>query len=95
MKLDVTDKAVEWYENEYEIIDMTQMRLFVRYGGIGGLIPGFSLGLSIETPNDIYAEKTINNMTFYIEKQDAWYFEDKDLLIDFNHDLQEPKFIYQ
>lgn len=95
MKLEITDKAVEWYENEYEITDMTQMRLFVRYGGIGGLIPGFSLGLSIETPNDIHAEKTINNLTFYIEKQDAWYFEDKDLFIDFNHDLQEPKFIYQ
>ena len=95
MNLEVTDKAVKWYENEYEITEKTPMRLFVRYGGIGGLIPGFSLGLSIENPNDIHAEKTINNITFYIEEQDAWYFEDKDLLIEFNHDLHEPKFIYE
>lgn len=95
MKLEVSDKAVEWYENEYEITNKTEMRLFVRYGGFGGLIPGFSLGLSIESPNEVHIKKTINKITFYIEKQDAWYFEDKDLFIEFNHDLHEPEFTYQ
>lgn len=95
MKLDVTNQAAEWYKNEYEISKKTELRLFVRYGGVGGLIPGFSLGVSIEEPNEIYTQKTIDSLTIYIEAQDAWYFDDKDLLIEFNQDLLEPEFTYE
>lgn len=95
MNLEITDNAIEWYENEYEIKEQTMLRLFVRYGGIGGLIPGFSLGISLENANDIHTKKTVGNLTFYIEEKDTWYFEDKDLLIEYSDELQEPKFIYQ
>ncbi len=94
MKLDITNLAAEWYEEEYDITKDTELRLFVRYGGVGGLIPGFSLGVNIEESDEIYAEKTIENLTIYIEEKDAWYFDDKNLLIEFNHDLSEPEFTY-
>ena len=95
MKLDVTHQAAEWYKEEYEIKKETELRLFVRYGGIGGLIPGFSLGVNIEKPDQIYAQKKVENLTIYIEEKDAWYFDDKDLLIEFNTDLSEPEFSYE
>ena len=95
MKLDITKEAVKWYENEYEITEITSLRFFVRYGGVGGLVPGFSLGISLEEPNDIYAKKEIDKLTFYIEQEDKWYFEKHDLYIDFNQELNEPEFIYQ
>lgn len=95
MKLDVTNQAAEWYKDEYEITQKTELRLFVRYGGVGGLVPGFSLGISIEEPDEIYTHKMIEDLTIYIEKTDAWYFDDTDLLIEFNQDLCEPEFIYE
>lgn len=95
MKLDITEDALKWYENEYEITENTDLRLFVRYGGVGGLIPGFSLGISLEEPNDIFVKKEINKLTFYIEQEDKWYFDNHDLYIGFNQKLKEPEFIYQ
>lgn len=95
MNLEITDQAIEWYKNEYEIKEDTMLRLFVRYGGVGGLIPGFSLGISLESPDEIHIKKTAGNLTFYIEEKDTWYFEDKNLYIGFNEDLHEPEFIYE
>ena len=95
MNLDITEAAAEWYKDEFDLSQKANLRLFVRYGGVGGLVPGFSIGINIEEPNQIYAKKTINSLTIYIEEKDAWYFGDKDLLIEFNYNLHEPKFIYK
>src|SRR5699024_11966405 len=73
MNLDITEAAAEWYKDEFDISQKANLRLFVRYGGVGGLVPGFSIGINIEEPNQIYVEKTINNLTIYIEEKDAWY----------------------
>ncbi len=96
MKLSISKKAANWYEHEYDISKPTQLRIYVRYGGIGGLIPGFSIGINIEDvkQTDIYVDTHVNQLNFFIINSDAWYFENHDLYIDFDSNLSEPKFIY-
>ncbi|SFD78235.1 Uncharacterized protein YneR [Lentibacillus persicus] len=93
MKLNITNQAAKWYKEELNIGDQSFLRFFVRYG-FGGRIPGFSLGISNDTPEDIYASCNAEGVTFYIENKDAWYFDDQDLSITLDEQVKEPQFSY-
>src|SRR5690625_300654 len=94
MKIVVTEDAANWYKQELHLKDNDSLRFFVRYGGFGGQIPGFSLGVSEESPIQVHASTTVNKITFFIEEADEWYFEDKNLHINFYIEHHESKFLY-
>lgn len=95
LDINISEEAAEWFKKEYEINSSTTLRFFVRYGGMGGNIPGFSLGVNIEPPELIHTSTTVKEMMFYIEESDAWYFDEKDLMITLNTELGEPQFTYK
>ncbi|HLR01515.1 MAG TPA: HesB/YadR/YfhF family protein [Virgibacillus sp.] len=94
MKITVSKVAANWYKQELSIQPKDNIQFFVRYGGVGGIVPGFSLGMQINTPEDPHATTTVEGVTFFIEQKDAWYFADKDLKIQMNHKVNEPEFSY-
>ncbi|SDQ58056.1 Uncharacterized protein YneR [Virgibacillus subterraneus] len=93
MNIQITNEAAKWYKKEFEIDHQTQLRFYVRYG-FGGFIPGFSLGVSYDTPKDVHTSCNAEGIKFFIESKDAWYFDDKDLKIELNKQAQEPEFKY-
>jgi len=95
MKIKINKDAANWYKGELKLEDGDYLRFFPRYGGVGGNIPGFSIGINTNEPIDSKAEVSIDGITFYVEKEDLWYFEDKDLIIDLDEKLNEPKFSYE
>ncbi|MBP2077760.1 HesB/YadR/YfhF family protein [Oceanobacillus polygoni] len=90
MNLKVSTEAAKWYKEELDIKDTTQLRFFVRYGGVGGKIPGFSLGLKLDKPQSTHASTEVENITFYIEEADAWYFEESNLEVHLDEQRNEP-----
>lgn len=94
MELTVTKEAAKWYENELELDCSKSIRFFPRYG-FGGHIPGFSIGISEQSPNDVYASEKISDITFFIEKEDAWYFEDGHLRVQYDNELHEATFSFE
>lgn len=96
MELTITNEAAQWYEDELNIEDGKYLRFHVRYGGVGGLVPGFSLGVNMDEPQMIFTSCQINNITFFIEESDAWYFEDKkSLTVTIDENSSEPVFTYE
>ncbi|HEX6593541.1 MAG TPA: HesB/YadR/YfhF family protein [Bacillota bacterium] len=93
MKIHVTKKAAQWYKEEFQLDKSAYVRFFTRYGD-GGHLPGFSLGISKEFPQQIHISTTVEDITFYIEEKDAWYFQDKNVTVQLNEKEQEPEFIY-
>lgn len=94
MQIQITDEAINWYKEELNIQSDDAVRFFVRYGGVGGRIPGFSLGINVESPQTVHTSVTKNGFTFFIEETDAWYFENSNLTVQMDEELQEPEFIY-
>lgn len=94
MELTVSEEAANWYKNELELEENVDVRFFVRYGGVGGRIPGFSLGINIESPDLVHTSTTVNKLHFFIAEEDAWYFEDENLDVTMNDKLDEPQFTY-
>jgi len=94
LNLTITHEAAEWYKNELAIENQTALRFFVRYGGTGR-IPGFSLGIKeTEKPQEPFAEMVAGDILFYVEPNDAWYFDGKDLEIRLADCVNEPVFAY-
>lgn len=93
MNLTVTDHAATWYKEELGLNDGDNLRFYVRYGGCG-LISGFSLGVKAETPKNPLVHFQGNNVLFFIETDDAWYFEGKNLHISLENETNEPAFHY-
>ncbi|WP_106497525.1 HesB/YadR/YfhF family protein [Lentibacillus sp. Marseille-P4043] len=94
MKLHVTEEVAEWYKEELDIDDTNQLRFYVRYGGSGGRIPGFSLGVRVDSPYEAFITCKAGGLTFFIEAKDAWYFDDNNLYVRLNQNKDEPEFVY-
>lgn len=94
MKINVTEEAANWYKEELNLTEKSSLRFFVRYGGVGGRIAGFSLGVKEESPINAHASTTINDIQFFVEDSDAWYFEDSNLSVSFDTKNSEPKIEY-
>lgn len=90
MNIKVTEEAANWYKQELHLEDNTTLRFFVRYGGVGGRIAGFSLGVKEETPDQIHASTTIDNIDYFVEESDAWYFEGSNLSVSYDSKRDEP-----
>lgn len=95
MQLSVTEEAAKWYEDELEIKEETHLRFYVRYGGVGGLQPGFSLAIKLEKPMEPIAETTTGAIHFFIEEDDEWYFDKHSLHVQLDPKWEEPDFQYQ
>ncbi|MBH0229428.1 HesB/YadR/YfhF family protein [Halobacillus yeomjeoni] len=94
MDLTVTEQAAQWYEEELEINKETHLRFYVRYGGVGGLQPGFSLAIKLEEPAEPVAQTTVGKITFFVEEDDEWYFDNHSLKVEFDEKWKEPAFNY-
>lgn len=81
MKLIVTPAAVSCFKNEWGFREGDQVRIFVRYSGMGEDGP-YSLGISHDTPMHIALSTVQDDITFYMEHNDVWYLEGRELTID-------------
>lgn len=94
MKISISKTAAEWYKDELLASSTGYVRFFPRYG-FGGHIPGFAIGVNREEPENIHASIQAEDITFYIEEKDAWYFNGIDLIITWNETLGEPEFNFE
>ena len=92
MKMTVTQPALEWFQSEWGFKSGDYVRVFVRYGGNSTIHEGFSLGIAKEEPKEIGMFATIEGITFYMEQDDVWYVNDKELTIDYQQKTDELLF---
>lgn len=93
MKIHVTSDAANWYKEELGLIDGDNIRFYVRYGGCSSVQKGFSLGISKENPENELAGVDVENLHFYVEDHDGWYFENGTFQVELNESSEEPNFI--
>lgn len=94
MEIKISDEAFKWFHDEMEVVDGESVRFFVRYGG-SGLQPGFSLGVTKDQPHEAAVELEKDQVKYYIEQQDLWYFDGNDLIVSVNDELGELDYSYE
>ncbi|QPC46473.1 HesB/YadR/YfhF family protein [Mangrovibacillus cuniculi] len=94
MKITMSEDAKQWFKHEMEVKANETVRFFVRYGGASTLHTGFSLGVTKEDPINIGYSTEIDNVTYFIEEKDLWYFKDHNLHVSFDDKWNEPSYEY-
>lgn len=95
MNIHISKEAAQWYTSEMNLNYGDYVRFFARYGGCSNVQNGFSLGISTEEPMTIGTKEVLDGITYYIEEKDLWFFDDYDLFVEYNADLDEPEFNYK
>ena len=94
MEIKVSEQAAKWYKDELFLENEENVRFYPRYGGVGGRIAGFSLGIKVEEPEKAVASTTIEGIHFFVEESDDWYFEGANLNVSYDETKQEPQIEY-
>ncbi|XRG78981.1 HesB/YadR/YfhF family protein [Rossellomorea sp. GAMAL-10_SWC] len=96
MKITISKDALKWFKDEMNVKEGDTIRFFARYGGNSTIHKGYSLGVTKEQPVDIGESITIDNVVYFINETDLWYFKDHNLsvIVNENNELHfdyEPK----
>ncbi|MFV0559136.1 MAG: HesB/YadR/YfhF family protein [Enterococcus sp.] len=92
MKLSITPQAQNWFKEEIALSDGFGIRFFGKVYGKTDVHDGFSIGMSVAQPENIFKEVTLNGITFFIEETDDWFFKGYDLVVDYDPELDEPSY---
>lgn len=92
MKITITPKALAWFKDELEVPENHGVRFFGKVYGKTEVHDGFSVGMSVETPEKPIAETTEEGLLFFADEADEWFFKGYDLTVDYDEKLGEPKY---
>jgi len=85
----IETNAYKWFESEFEVPKPFYIRLFPQYAGFGEKNKGYTLAFALEKPDLSFSEKEINGITFFVESNDTWFFDDTDVNIQFCNEKKE------
>lgn len=92
MKLTITSKAQTWFKQELELAKGQGIKFYGKVYGKTQVHDGFSVGMAVDTPESPLIEETVNGMLFFVEEADEWFFKGYDLVVDYDEELDEPKY---
>lgn len=95
MKIVISKEAMTWFKEEMETKSGEYIHFYARYGGSSSLHDAFSLGVTKEQPMDPSVEYVEDNIHFYIESRDEWYFDHHNLHVNVDKELKELTYSYK
>lgn len=95
MKLTITPKAQEWFKKELELAEGQGIKFYGKVYGKTQVHDGFSVGMSVDTPESPLIEENVNGMMFFVEEADEWFFKGYDLVVNFDEKLDEPEYEFE
>lgn len=84
MTIKIDQEAFKWFEREFETPKPFHIRLYPQYAGFGDKNKGYSLAFSLETPAIAAEQQIIDGITFYVESNDTWFFNETDVEIKYS-----------
>ncbi|WP_042455145.1 HesB/YadR/YfhF family protein [Neobacillus dielmonensis] len=95
MLINIDEKAATWFKQEFENNMLSNIRMFPQYAGFGEKNKGFTLAFSAETPANIGLKKQINGITFLVDGNDIWFFEETETCMTVDDQLNELQITYK
>lgn len=94
MKINISDKALDWFVNEVGLSEGDGIHFFGKVYGKTNVHEGFSIGMEVKKPDEPEYELTLRNITFFVEHGDIWFFSGYNLNIDYDPELDGPKYTF-
>lgn len=90
MDIYISDEAVKWFEDEMGIRDGLGVRFFGKVYGKTEVHNGFSVGIRVAEPHDPIAKIIVNEIPYFAENEDEWFFSGYHLSVELDPEKNEP-----
>lgn len=94
MKITITEKAQQWYENELGVGKGRGVRFLGKVYGNTAVHEGFSIAIDVDEPMNPAAITVLNDIPYFIEAADEWFFGGYELEVGFDEKQNEPEYIF-
>ncbi|BCA85443.1 iron-sulfur cluster biosynthesis protein [Enterococcus saigonensis] len=94
MKITITPQAAKWFKTELSVDANMGVRFYGKVYGKTQVHEGFSVGMSVDTPENPIAKTTVEGILFFADEADEWFFKGYDLTVDLDEKLNEPKYLF-
>jgi len=94
MQITVTDAASHWFQEELALKPGEAVRFFGKVYGQTAVHDGFWLGMERAEVSQPIGQVEKDGITYFASDSDAWFFADYDLAIDYDAQLDEPKYAF-
>lgn len=98
MKITLSNQAIKWFETKFPLNEGEAVRFFGKTYGNTEVHEGFSVGLELDDPeksDDILAAIEVNNRTYFINREDDWFFSGYNLTIGLDDQFNEPSYHFE
>lgn len=84
MKIEVTDSASKWFQQEMGLGNGNGVRFYGKVYGKTPVHDGFSLALTRDDdPEKVYTKTNKDGINYFVDEDDRWFFKGYDLKVDF------------
>lgn len=95
MKLFVEEKCAQWFGEEIGFRPQAGIRFKTKIYASSPIMEGFGIAIeSVEPQAPIAQYQAENGLLFFVEEQDAWFFQDYDLEVHLDSHFKEPVYTY-
>lgn len=94
MKIIVLKEAQAWFERELGIGEGRGVRFYGKVYGCSPIHDNFSLAMEVNVPSRPSVQTIINDIPYYVEDGDEWFFDGYDLEIQYDAKRDEPIYVY-
>lgn len=95
MELKITPRAQEWFKQELQVSPGMGIRFYGKVYGNTNVHEGFSVGMSVDTPEKPLVQTEVDGLNYYVEENDDWFFSEYNLLVDYDEVLDEPTYLFE
>ncbi|CZQ95227.1 Hypothetical protein Tpal_1859 [Trichococcus palustris] len=92
MKIEVSEQAQKWFEDELGIPEGKGVRFLGKVYGNSQIHEGFSIGIDVDEPILPIGKAEYNGILYFIEDADDWFFSGYDLQVVFDEKQNEPAY---
>lgn len=96
LKIVVSDDALKWFQEEMDLEKGDKIKFFSKIYGTSPVQEGYALGFTKDnSPLDMAVRTEKDGIEFYVEERDVWFFNDHDLHVKYNPNIDEIEFHYE
>ncbi|QDP41170.1 HesB/YadR/YfhF family protein [Radiobacillus deserti] len=95
MKIEVSEKALRWFQEEVGLENGDKVRFFTQIYGTSPIREGYGLAFTIDSDSKEAAAHTVSDgITFFVNETDVWFFDDYNLYVDYDEAKDEVEYRY-
>ncbi|WEG12178.1 HesB/YadR/YfhF family protein [Pullulanibacillus sp. KACC 23026] len=95
MEIKISQEAMDWFKEEVGVEPGNGVRFYSQIYGTSPVQEGFALGFTVDNePKNVAVQTKVDDVLFFVEEGDVWFFNGHDLHIDYNKQKDEIEFNY-